>query len=105
MKKNAFPLTRRPAWKKLATHHKRIKGLHLRKLFSADSKRGERMTVEATGLFLDYSKNRITSETIRLLLRLAAESGLKTRIKAMFSGVKINITENRAVLHVALRAP
>ena len=77
----------------------------MRKLFAADAKRGERLTAEATGLFLDYSKNRITSETIRLLLKLAAESGLKSRIKAMFSGEKINITEDRAVLHVALRAP
>src|SRR5271169_2635745 len=99
------PLTRRPAWKKLATHHKKIKGLHLRKLFAADPKRGERMTAGAAGLFLDYSKNRITSETLKLLLRLANESGLKSHIKAMFSGEKINITENRAVLHIALRAP
>jgi glucose-6-phosphate isomerase len=99
------PLTQRAAWKKLAAHHKKIKGLHLRKLFAADSKRGERMTVEAAGLFLDYSKNRITSETLKLLLQLANESNLRGRIKAMFSGEKINITENRAVLHVALRAP
>ncbi len=99
------PLTQRAAWKKLAAHHRKIKGLHLRKLFVADLKRGERMTAGAAGLFLDYSKNRITSETVRLLLKLANESGLKSRIKAMFSGEKINITENRAVLHVALRAP
>ena len=99
------PLVQRAAWKKLAAHHKKIKGLHLRKLFAADSKRGERMSLEADGLFLDYSKNRITGETVRLLLKLAEESGLKSRIKAMFSGEKINITENRAVLHVALRAP
>ena len=105
MKKHITILTRRPAWKKLAAHHKKIKGLHLRKLFATDTKRSERMTVETAGLFLDYSKNRITSETIRLLLKLADESGLKSRIKAMFSGEKINITENRAVLHVALRAP
>jgi glucose-6-phosphate isomerase len=105
MTTNLTPLTQRPAWKSLAAHHKKIKGLHLRKLFAADAKRGERLTVEAAGLFLDYSKNRITNETIQLLLKLAAESGLKSRIKAMFSGQKINITENRAVLHIALRAP
>jgi glucose-6-phosphate isomerase len=105
MTTNPIPLTQRPAWKSLAAHHKKIKRLHLRKLFAADAKRGERLTVEAAGLFLDYSKNRITNETIRLLLKLAAESGLKSRIKAMFSGQKINITENRAVLHIALRAP
>ncbi len=99
------PLTQRAAWKKLAAHHRKIKGLHLRKLFAADSKRGERMTAEAVGLFLDYSKNRITSETLKLLLQLANESGLKSRIKAMFSGEKINVTENRAALHIALRAP
>jgi glucose-6-phosphate isomerase len=105
MKNRITPLTRHPAWKKLSAHHKKIKGLHLRKLFAADSRRGERMTVEAAGLFLDYSKNRITNETIRLLLKLADASGLKSRIQAMFHGEKINITENRAVLHVALRAP
>ena len=105
MKAIIKPLTQRPAWKALTSHHKKIKGQHLRKLFAADPKRGERMTIEAAGLFLDYSKNRITNETLKLLLKLAAESGLKPRIKAMFSGEKINITENRAVLHVALRAP
>ena len=105
MKTIIKPLTQRPAWKALAAHHKKIKGLHLKKLFATDPKRGERMTAEAAGLFLDYSKNRITSETLKLLLKLADESGLKPRIKAMFSGEKINITENRAVLHVALRAP
>jgi glucose-6-phosphate isomerase len=99
------PLTQRPAWKALAAHYKKIKGLHLRELFAADKKRGERMTAGAAGLFLDYSKNRITDETLKLLLKLAEESGLKPRIKAMFSGEKINITENRAVLHTALRAP
>jgi glucose-6-phosphate isomerase len=99
------PLTQRPAWKTLTAHHRKIKGLHLRKLFAADSQRGERMTLEAAGLFLDYSKNRITHETLKLLLRLAEESGLKSRIRAMFRGEKINITENRAVLHVALRSP
>jgi glucose-6-phosphate isomerase len=99
------PLTQRPAWKALAAHHKKIKGLHLRKLFATDPKRGERMTAGAAGLFLDYSKNRITNETFKLLLKLAEESGLRAKMNAMFSGEKINITENRAVLHVALRAP
>jgi glucose-6-phosphate isomerase len=98
-------LTKRPVWKALGAHHKKIKGLHLRKLFATDPKRGERFTAGAAGLFLDYSKNRITNETIKLLLKLADESGLKSRIKAMFHGEKINITENRAVLHIALRAP
>jgi len=83
---------------------KKIKSLHLRKLFDADPKRGQRMTVEAAGLFLDYSKNRIVDQTIKLLLQLANESCLREQIDAMFSGEKINITENRAVLHVALRA-
>src|SRR5213080_4336935 len=98
-------LTKRPAWKALKAHQKKIKSLHLRKLFDADPKRGQRMTVEAAGLFLDYSKNRIVDQTITLLLRLANQSCLRERIDAMFSGDKINITENRAVLHVALRAP
>ena len=84
---------------------RRSRHLHLRDLFAADPKRGERMTAEAAGLFLDYSKNRITDETLKLLLQLAEESGLRERIDAMFRGDKINITENRAVLHVALRAP
>ena len=105
MKATIKPLTQRPAWKALATHHKQIKNLHLRKLFAADSKRGERMTVEAAGLYLDYSKNRITDQTLKMLLQLAKESGLRERIDAMFSGEKINTTENRAVLHAALRAP
>ena len=99
------PFTRRSAWKALAAHYKKVKGLHLRDLFAADPKRGERLTAEAAGLFLDYSKNRITDETVRLLVRLAKESGLRERMDAMFRGDKINITENRAVLHVALRAP
>jgi len=99
------PLAKRPAWKSLVAHHKKIKGLHLRKLFAADPKRGERMTAGAAGLFLDYSKNRITDETLKLLLKLADESGLRAKIGAMFNGEKINVTENRAVLHVALRAP
>jgi glucose-6-phosphate isomerase len=95
----------RPAWKALEAHHKQIRDLHLRALFAADPKRGERMTAEAVGLYLDYSKNRITDETLTLLLRLAEESGLRQRIDAMWKGEKINITEKRAVLHVALRAP
>jgi glucose-6-phosphate isomerase len=99
------PLTERQAWNALAAHHQNVRELHLRKLFANDPTRGERMTAEAVGLFLDYSKNRITDETLKLLLQLAHESGLRERIDAMFRGEKINITENRAVLHVALRAP
>jgi glucose-6-phosphate isomerase len=99
------PLTKRKAWKALQTHYKQVRELHLRNLFADDAKRGERMTAEEVGLFLDYSKNRVTDETIKLLLQLAEESGLRGRIDAMFRGDKINITENRAVLHVALRAP
>jgi glucose-6-phosphate isomerase len=99
------PLTERRAWKALTAHHKKVKELHLRDLFAEDPKRGERMTAEAVGLFLDYSKNRINDQTIKLLLQVAEESGLRARIDAMFRGEKINITENRAVLHVALRAP
>src|SRR5271157_387321 len=99
------PLAKRKAWKALQTHYRQVRELHLRNLFADDPKRGERMTVEAVGLFLDYSKNRITDETLKLLLQLAEESGLRGRIDAMFRGEKINITENRAVLHVALRAP
>src|SRR5215831_10333279 len=99
------PLTERKAWKALEAHHKSVRDLHLRKLFADDPRRGERMTAEAVGLYLDYSKNRITDETLKLLLQLAEESGLRERIDAMFRGEKINITENRAVLHVALRAP
>ena len=99
------PLTARPAWKALAAHHQQIQAVHLRQLFAQDPKRGERLTAEAAGLFLDYSKNRVTDETLALLVRLAEESGLRARIDAMFAGEKINVTENRAVLHVALRAP
>jgi glucose-6-phosphate isomerase len=104
------PLTRRPApkrngWSALASHYKKISESHLRQLFADDPKRGERMAVEAVGLYLDYSKNRVTDETLKLLVQLAEESGLRGRIDAMFSGEKINITEKRAVLHVALRAP
>jgi glucose-6-phosphate isomerase len=93
------------AWKALASHYKTVSKLHLRQLFADDPKRGERLAVEAVGLYLDYSKNRVTDETLQLLLQLAEESGLRARIDAMFRGEKINITEKRAVLHVALRAP
>ena len=99
------PLTERKAWKALEAHSRVVRESHLRTLFAEDPKRGERMTLEAAGLFLDYSKNRITDETVRLLIDLANESGLRQRIDAMFSGEKINITEKRAVLHTALRAP
>jgi glucose-6-phosphate isomerase len=99
------PAVKRPAWKALEDHYKSIHKTHLRNLFADDPKRGERLTVEALGIYLDYSKNRVTDETLKLLLQLAKESGLQARIDAMFSGEKINITEKRAVLHVALRAP
>jgi glucose-6-phosphate isomerase len=99
------PLTKRKAWKALTAHYKKISKIHLRKLFADDPKRGDRLTLEAAGIFLDYSKHRINDQTIKLLLQLADESRLRERIDAMFSGEKINITENRAVLHVALRAP
>ena len=99
------PLIERPAWKALEAHYQQVRGLHLRKLFADDPGRGERMTAEAVGLYLDYSKNRLTAETLKLLLQLAEESGLRARIDAMFRGEKINLTEKRAVLHVALRAP
>jgi len=99
------PLTERQAWNALAAHHQNVRELHLRKLFADDPTRGERMTAEAVGVYLDYSKNRITDETLKLLLQLADASGLRGRIDAMFRGEKINVTENRAVLHVALRSP
>jgi glucose-6-phosphate isomerase len=95
----------RPAWKALAAHYESVRGLHLRKLFADDPGRGERLTVEAAGISLDYSKNRITDETIKLLLGLADQSGVRARVDAMFRGEKINVSEKRAVLHVALRAP
>src|SRR5437762_13513616 len=98
-------LRKRPAWSSLADHYQAMKGLHLRRLFAEDSKRAERMAIEAAGVYLDYSKNRITNETLVLLLQLAQESGLRERIDAMFRGDKINVSEKRAVLHVALRAP
>jgi glucose-6-phosphate isomerase len=99
------PLTKRKAWKALEAHYEEVRKLHLRNLFADDPRRGDRLTVEAAGIFLDYSKNRITDQSINLLLQLAEESGLRARIDAMFRGEKINITEKRAVLHVALRAP
>jgi glucose-6-phosphate isomerase len=101
----SLPLNERPAWKALATHSQEIRGKHLRDLFAQDAARGERFTAEADGIFLDYSKNRITDETLKLLMQLADECDLRGKIDAMFRGDKINITENRAVLHVALRAP
>jgi glucose-6-phosphate isomerase len=99
------PLRELPAYKALADHYQKLVPVHLRRLFADQPDRGERYTAEAVGLFLDYSKNRITDETLRLLVQLAEESGLKARIAAMFAGEKINATEHRAVLHVALRAP
>src|SRR5438034_4156040 len=98
-------LTERPQWRALAEHRAQIERRHLRELFAADPSRGERLVAEAAGLYLDYSKNRITDETLRLLLALADACSLRERIDAMFRGDKINTTERRAVLHVALRAP
>ena len=105
MKATIKPLLQRKAWKSLGTHKKQIEKLHLRDLFAKDAKRGERLTAEGAGLYLDYSKNRVNDQTLKLLFQLAKESGLREKTDAMFSGEKINITENRAVLHVALRAP
>ncbi|HEY3736111.1 MAG TPA: glucose-6-phosphate isomerase [Jatrophihabitans sp.] len=99
------PLTQRPAWAALEAHRAALGERHLRELFATDASRGTRLTAEAAGIYLDYSKNRVTDETLGLLRTLAEESGLRERIEAMFTGEKINITENRAVLHVALRAP
>jgi len=101
----AGPLTKRKAWLALQNHYEEVRGQHLKKLFAEDPQRGERMTAEAVGIFLDYSKNRITDRTIKLLIQLAEEAGLRSNIDAMFRGEKINFTEKRAVLHVALRAP
>ena len=98
-------LNSRPAWKSLEGHYQKTKDIHLRALFENDPRRGERMSAEAVGVYLDYSKNRITDETIALLIELADQVGLRARIEAMFRGEKINTTEDRAVLHVALRAP
>ena len=105
MATSTSPLTKFAAWQALEAHYPKVRELHLRKLFADDAKRGERMTAEAVGIYFDYSKHCITNETLRLLLQLAEESGLRARIDAMFRGEKINVTENRAVLHVALRAP
>ncbi len=102
---NPTPLTQRSSWKALEEHYQKVRDLHLRTLFAEEPGRGERFALEAAGIYLDYSKNRITDETLRLLLALAEDSGLRERIEAMFQGDKINVTENRAVLHVALRAP
>ena len=99
------PLTQRAAWKTLQAHYRDIRGQHLREWFAEDATRGERLTAEAVGIYLDYSKNRVTDESLRLLIELAEQSDLRDRIDAMFRGEKINITENRGVLHVALRAP
>ena len=99
------PLRQRAAWKAREAHYEKIQKLHLRNLFAADPKREERLTTEAVGIYFDYSKNRITEETVKLLLELAEQSGLRSRIDAKFQGEKINVTEKRAVLHVALRAP
>ncbi len=98
-------LRARPALALLEEHYQTLKGVHLRALFADDRERGARYAIEAAGVYLDYSKNRITDETLRLLLQLARESELQNRIDAMFRGDKINVSENRAVLHVALRAP
>jgi glucose-6-phosphate isomerase len=102
---SVLPLRKRPAWQALEAHFQQVQQLHLRKLFADDPKRAEKLSLEAVGLFFDYSKNRITEETLPLLIHLAEESGLREHIDAMFAGEKINITEDRAVLHVALRAP
>ncbi|MHB8598162.1 MAG: glucose-6-phosphate isomerase [Ktedonobacteraceae bacterium] len=105
MSTDKTPLTQRPSWQALEAHYQQIRDLHLRTLFAQDPQRGEHFSAEALGVYLDYSKNRITDETLRLLLNVANESGLRERIDAMFRGEKINVTEQRAVLHVALRAP
>src|SRR5208337_29551 len=102
---SATAMIQLPAWKSLQAHYAKVRDLHLRQLFADDPKRGERLTAEAAGLYFDYSKHRVTDETLKLLLQLAEESGLRGRIDAMFRGDKINLTEKRAVLHVALRAP
>src|SRR5208282_2945271 len=99
------PVTERKAWQELKRHHAEIAGVHLRELFAADPGRGERLTAEAAGLYLDYSKNRVTDETMRLLVALAEESGVPEHRAAMFRGDHINVSENRSVLHVALRMP
>ncbi len=105
MKQSSISLTERPAWGALTAHAAAQASVHLRQLFAVDPGRGTRMVREAEGLYLDFSKNRITDETFRLLIELAEQSGLRERIDAMFRGDKINLTEGRAVLHIALRAP
>src|SRR5665648_335311 len=100
-----IPLSQRSTWQALKNHYQAIKNIHLQNLFDEDPQRGERLNVQAVGLYADYSKHRITDETLRLLLDLARESGLEDRRVAMFTGEKINLTEKRAVLHTALRAP
>src|SRR5712675_2852441 len=105
MQKKRTSLKRLPAWKALAEHSKEIRKLHLRELFASDSTRGEKLAAEGAGLFVDYSKNRVTETTLKLLQQLAEECDVRGRIDAMFRGEKINTTEKRAVLHVALRAP
>ena len=105
MPSSKVPLTELPAWKALEAHYEKIRGVHLRTLFGDDPQRGERMAVAADGIYFDYSKHRVTDETLRLLIALADESNLRDRIDAMFRGDQINVTEKRAVLHVALRAP
>jgi glucose-6-phosphate isomerase len=105
MTQQTAALTERPAWNVLKAHHRSIAGVELRALFAEDPKRGERLALEAAGVYLDYSKNRLTEETLGLLVRLADESGLRERIDAMFRGDPINVSENRSVMHVALRAP
>jgi glucose-6-phosphate isomerase len=105
MTAGTLPPTERPAWEALKAHYDGVRGLHLRKLFADDPRRGEQMTAEAAGIYLDYSKNRVTAETLKLLFGLAEAVGLRARIDAMFRGEKINASEQRAVLHVALRAP
>jgi glucose-6-phosphate isomerase len=105
MNQTIKPLTQRRTWNALAAHYQKVHQLHLRQLFAEDPARGERLTAEAVGVYLDYSKNRLTDETLKLLLQLAEESGLRERLDAMFRGEKLNVTEHRAVLHVALRAP
>src|SRR5215471_13272605 len=99
------PLEKRPAWQALAAHYAAIKDVHLRRLFADDPDRGRRLTLEAGSIYFDYSKNRVTDETLRLLVQLAEEVDVPGRRDAMFAGERINTTENRAVLHVALRAP
>src|SRR5215210_1269877 len=105
MTTTAGSLTSLPAWKALAAHQAAMRNVTLKQLFAEDAQRGTKLTLDAAGVYLDYSKNRVTGETLQLLLQLASESGLRERIDAMFRGDKINVSEDRAVLHVALRAP